>query len=224
MNYKGRIKKSFDYEKIKSEIAENVERASGSWSFVCILWAPEVGFIGDGWSSVGYPLKDKYKAEAITNEVCYLGLRTEKGFFNRKKKFSGCVQYTYFKGQELYKPVVEYFNANYNAVTQRGEHYFEFNTYDELEAYLKGLETVINETCDGYLYFDKDEAMENSLIIKDTFFLAAYENELVELDHKLRMAQETQDRQQINLTETIEDLKSKINSLKKSINELQNLE
>ena len=224
MNYKKRIKKSFDYEKIKSEIAENIERASGFWSWVCILWTPEVGFSGDGWSSVGYPLKDKYKAEAITNEVCYLGLRTEKSFF-REKKFYGYVQYyTYFQGQELCAPVVKYFKANYNAVTQRGEHYFEFSTYEELETYLKGLEIVINETCDGYLYFDEDEAEESARIIKDVFFLVAYENELVEYDNRLRMAQETQDRQQIDLTEMIEDLKKKINDTKERLTELRQTE
>jgi hypothetical protein len=224
MNYKGRIKKSFDYEKIKSEIAENIERASGFWSDVCILWAPELGFRGNGWSSVGYPLKDEYKAEAMTNKVCYLGLRTEKGFFSRKKKFYGYVQYTYFKEQELCEPVVEYFNVNSNAVTQNGTRYFDFNTYEELETFLKGLETVINETCDGYLYFDEDEAMENGHIKKDAFFLVAYENELVEYDNKLRMAQETQDRQQIDLTEMIEDLKKKINDTKTRLTELKQTE
>lgn len=224
MNYKKRIKKSFDYEKIKTAVTKSINNPSAPWTDMWLLWTPGIRFRGNGWSSVDYPLEKTYDVEARTGGVLFLTFGTEKNFFRKKKDFFGQVRFLYIEEEERCRPVIEYLKSRANIHIQGIEDCFSFNTYEELENYLKGLEAVINETCDGYIYFDKDEAMENSSIKKDMFSLVAVENELVELDHKLRMAQETQDRQRVNLTEMIEDLKGKINSLKKRMNELQNPE
>lgn len=190
-----------------------------------LLWTPGTCFKGNSLPSVDYPLKKAYDAYSKPNSALFLTFGTENNsFFRKKKEFFGQVRFLCIEEEERCKPVIEYVKSRANTCIKGIGDYFNFTTYEELEGYLKGLETVINESCDGYIYFDEYEAMENSRVKKDMFFLVAYENELVELDHKLRMTQETQDRQQINLTEIIEDLKGKINSLKKSMNELQNLE
>ena len=224
MNYKKRIKKSFDYEKIKTAVTKSINNPSLPWTDMWLLWTPGIRFRGNSWSSVDYPLEKTYDVETNTHSVLFLTFGTEKNFFRRKKDFFGQVRFLYIEEEERCEPVIEYLKSRANICIQGIEKCFNFTTYEELEDYLKGLESIINESCDGYIYFDKDEAMENSCIKKDMFSLVAYENELVELDHNLRMAQETQDRQQVDLAEMIEDLKGKINSIKKRMNELQNLE
>lgn len=92
---------------------------------------------------------------------------------------------------------------------------------DNIITYLKKQK---EENHDGKKWIYEDEAEESARIIKDVFFLVAYENELVEYDNRLRMAQEAQDRQQIDLTEMIEDLKKKINDTKTRLTELRQTE
>jgi hypothetical protein len=217
MDYKKRIKKSFDYENIKAATTKAMNARFSERSYMYLLWTPRIFFTGYTWSSANYPFEKYYDILTSTNGVCCLEFYTKKSLFGGKKEFFGKIYPEFVDEEERWKPVIEYFKSKANCRTEDDYGYFKFSTYDELEDYLKGLETVINESCDGYVYFDEKEAEENSDIKRDMFLLVAYENELVEFDHKIRMAKETQDRRQINLEEMIEDLKKKINGIKANL-------
>ena len=223
MNYKKRVKRTFDYERIKSEI-ENAKDGVlfGEWTYMNILWVPEIKFNGNVWSSYDHPLEKNYRVETMADWICCLEFYKHKGLF--KKEFFGSVVCYCTERQELCEPVVEYFKTKATAQAQEGMRRFAFSTYEELEDFLNGLETVVNGCCDDYVYFDADEAKENAQIMKDAHLLVAYENELVELDHKMQMARETEERQRVELCGMVEDLKRKIADVNERLDGLRGTE
>lgn len=223
--YKPRVIKSFDYETIKEKInsckpkllTNNIYIDSG-------LCVPQVRYghsrYIDEPSEDFLKNKDYREIELNYDEICLISFWATKHLF-KKDEFTGRVDITWFRKYNDYEKFKEYVESTYNAITPYGKQkYFKFTTYEELEGFLKGLESVVNEIDESYFYFDHSEAIDAASVVKNNFLVKQYEKDLVELNNKLEQTKNTEEKQKIDLCELINELKTNIKETKRKLRNL----
>lgn len=230
LEYKARVKKSFDYKAIKSAIENCKPKFFGNEVFMELLWTPQIYFnYNNGWSA-GKPRnngedKDYKEIELGESTVIYIEWYAKKNLF-KKNSFSG--KLACFEQKPLdnanddnWNEISKYLGSKYNAKDQNGYDYVSFNTYEELEEILKGLEKLINEYNTNYdknnptyLYFDENEAKQNASDKKNQYEILSCEEEIVKLNKQLEDVKKAASASDTDMTILIDSINDKIKFFK----------
>ena len=125
--------------------------------------------------------------------------------------------------------ISKYLQSKYNAKDLAGYDYCEFNSYEELEEILKGLEKLINQYNTNYdknnptyLYFNYDEAKQNSTDKKNSYEILSCEEEIVKLNKQLEDVKKAASASDTDLTVLIDDINDKIKFFKDKKSKIEN--
>lgn len=236
LEYKKRIKNSFDYVEIRKTIESCKPTFWGKLVDIEALWTPQIYFIYDkGWAA-GEPDKEFFHGKDYKNielgssTVLFISFYAEKKLF-KENILRGTVNLGYpnlFNDEDKknWEEVEKYMESKFNAEHYGGkilgtQKYFEFKTYEELEELLKGLEKVINEyntnydkTNAAYLYFDKNEAEQNSSDKKKQYEIMTCEEEIVKLNKQLEDVKKAASASDTDMTTLIDAINEKIKFFK----------
>ena len=231
--YQERKKKSFDYQKIKELIESCKPTFWGKSVDISLLWVPEIFFIYHGGWSAGRPNKDFFdgrnynKIDLGKSAKLYVHFYAEKKLFKPNVYF-GRVDFLYFhdklntEEEKNQEEMIKFIKSKYNAETpaqfnDSAQPYFKFTTYEELETFLKEFEFIINKyntnyhkNNSTYVYFDKDEAIQNSIYKKKEYEILMCDKEIVKLGNQLKEVNNVVSASDCDLTILINDVKSKL--------------
>ena len=243
LEYKQRVKNSFDYDAIRSAIENCKPTFFGKCVDMTLLWTPQIYFdYNNGWAA-GKPADDKFKKKYNkitlgTSGICFISFYAEKKLF-KKNEFFGRLDFWYSTAdysdeekkniEEVIKYVKSKFNAEVPVQHEWGaQSYFKFTTYEELEEFLKGLEEAINKfntnydkNNAAYIYFDKNEAEQNSADKKKQYEIVTAQEEIVKLNKELEDIKKAATASDTDLTPLMDMTKKKIDFFKNQIKELE---
>lgn len=237
LEFKERVKTTFDYESIKEQIQNCKPTFFGKCVTIEALWKPQIYFVYDkGWSA-GKPNKEFHNGkdykEISLGESCvmYIDFYAEKKMF-KANVLEGKVLFCYngydFNDDENknWEEVLKYIKSKFNAKVEKNKAYDEFEyisfkTYEELEEILEGLENVINKyntnyekNNAAYLYFDKSEATQNAEDKKKQYEILTYEEEIVKLNKELEDIKRAATASDTDLTALMDIINDKIKYFK----------
>ena len=234
LEYKERRTTGFNYEKIEEAIKNCKSSFFGNVAFIDILWTPEIYFhYSNGWSSN----KPRNNGEDKKYNSISLGASTVMGidFYAEKKLFKKDI----FEGYIFWilpskvneddtncDELEKYLNkvANYETPKQTGlspQKKIKVESFEELKKYLEEIETIVNKhntKCEKneptYLYFDKDEAQQNSSSKKQQYEILSCEEEIVKLNKELEDIKRAAEASDVDLTTLMDACKEKIEYFK----------
>jgi len=231
LEYKARIKKSFDYKTIKQTIESCKPSFFGKSVSMAILWTPQIYFNYDkGWST-GKPNKELFHGKdykEITlgaSTVLFIEWFAKKHIF-KDNEFTGRLGCFYPNimnddDKHNWEEVEKYLESKYNAKTQDNCDYIKFDSYEELEEILKDLEKIINEyntnydkNNAAYIYFDKSEAEQNSSDKKKQYQILSCEEEIIKLNKQLEDTKKAASASDTDLSVVIDMINDKIKFFK----------
>lgn len=233
LEFKTRRTKGFDYWKIENTIKGCKPSFMGKNVCLDILWTPEIYFnYNDGWSA-NKPRnngEDKnYNGISLSESpVMFIDFYAEKKLF-KDNIFKGYISWILpdkLNDDDTNCDELEKFlKEKTNDVIKDREYTqdrIKFESYEELEKYLKEIEKIINThntKCDKneptYLYFDKTEASLNAKFKKSQYEILTCEEEIVKLNKQLEKVEKTASASDIDLTTLIDSIKEKIEYFKK---------
>lgn len=237
VEYKERKKKAFDYIGIRNKIVSCKPTFWGKVVDIEALWTPQIYFVYDkGWSA-GEPDKEffhgkDYKEITLgSSTVLFISFYAEKKLF-KKNILRGTVHLGYpnlftDEDKKNWEEVEKYMESKFNAETPEDktfgkQKYFEFETYEELEELLKGLEQVINKYNNNYdknnaayLYFDENEAKNNASDKRKQYEIRTCQEEIVKLNKQLEDVNRAASASDTDMTALIDSIKEKIEFFKK---------
>lgn len=231
LEYKSRVKKSFDYRAIKQAIESCKPKYFGNNVCMNLLWTPQIYFNYEkGWSA-GKPDKEffhgkDYKDITLgASTVLYIDWYAKKHIF-KENEFEGrlgCFYPDAINDDEKYnwEEIQKYLESKYNAKDAGNCDYVKFSSYEELEEILKGLEVVINKyntnydkNNSAYLYFDKGEATQNASDKKNQYEILTCEEEIAKLNKQLEDVTKAASASDTDLTVLIDSINEKIKFFK----------
>ena len=235
LEFKARRTKGFNYSLIEKTIKGCKPSLLGKNVFLDILWTPEIHFnYNNGWSA-DKPRSNKNGEDKNYNEislsespVMFIDFYAEKKLF-KDNIFKGYISWilpTKLNDDDTNCDELEKFlKEKTNDVIKDREYAqdrIKFESYEELEKYLKEIEKIINThniKCDKneptYLYFDKTEASLNAQFKKSQYEILSCEEEIVKLSKQLEDVEKTASASDTDLTSLIDSIKEKIEYLKK---------
>lgn len=233
LEFKSRRTKVFNYSAIKKAIKECKPSFFGKNVFIDILWTPEIHFNYDnGWTS-NKPRNNgedkKYNGISLSESpVMFIDFYAEKKIFkeNTMVGYISWILPTKLNDDDTNCDELEKFlKEKTNDVIKDGEHRQErikFESYEELEKYLKEIEKIINvhnTKCEKneptYLYFDKTEASLNAQFKKNQYEILSCEEEIVKLNKQLEDVKKAASASDTDMTILINSVKEKIEYFKK---------
>lgn len=231
LEYKKRIKKSFDYRVIKQTIESCKPKFFGNEVYINLLWTPQIYFQYDkGWSA-GKPDKKSFHGKdykEITlgaSTVLFIEWFAKKHIF-KDNEFTGrlccfCPNIMNDDDKHNWEEVEKYLESKYNAKTKDNCDYIKFDSYEELEEILKGLESIVNEyntnydnNNAAYLYFDKNEAEQNSSYKKKQYEIMTCDEEIVKLNKELEDVKKVASASDTDMTVLMDAINEKIQFFK----------
>ena len=234
VEYKERKKKSFDYVDIRNKIVSCKPTFWGKVVNIRALWTPQIYFEYSGGWSAGEPRSGKnYKEITLgSSAVLFISFYAEKKLFKknilRGSVTVGCPNLFTDEDKKNWEEVEKYMESKFNAETPEDKtfsskrKYFEFETYEELEELLKGLEKVINKYNNNYdknnaayLYFDENEAKNNASDKRKQYEIRTCQEEIVKLNKQLEDVNRAASASDTDMTVLIDSIKEKIEFFKK---------
>lgn len=232
--YKQRTQTHFDYDKIKDAIQNCKPKFFGNHVSLDILFTPEIYFIyaGGGWST-GKPsetLKRKYgdyKCIQIDgSSIISIEFFAERNLIKRNEVFGRIDIFSPTcltdEDKENWQEIDNFLKSKFNAEVSGPFgtcKYIKFETYEELESILKELDRIINtynknysKNSPSYLYFNKSEAMDNANYKRDAY-IASIDEKISQLNNKLDVLKQAQQKTKIDLRNEIDNIKDQIKYL-----------
>lgn len=233
LEFKSRRTKGFDYLGIKKAIQGCKPSFFGKNVFLDILWTPEIYFNysnGRAYSKPRNNGEDKnYDGISLSeSSVMFIDFYAEKKLF-KENTIVGYITWilpSKINDDDTNCDELEKFlKEKTNDVIKDGEHRQErikFESYEELEKYLKEIEKIINvhnTKCEKneptYLYFDKTEASLNAQFKKKQYEILTCEDEIVKLTKQLEDVENAAKASDIDLTALMDSIKEQIENFKR---------
>ena len=238
LEYKSRVKKSFDYAAIKSAIENCKPKFFGNNVCMNLLWTPQIYFKYEkGWST-DKPNKELFHGKDYkditlgASTVLYIDWFAKKHIF-KDNEFIGRLGCFYpdinnDDDKKNWEEIEKFLESKYNAKTKDNCDYIKFDSYEELEEILKGLESIVNEyntnydnNNAAYLYFDKNEAEQNSSDKKKQYEIMTCEEEIVKLNKELEDVKKAASASDTDMTVLMDAINEKIQFFKNKKDDLE---
>jgi len=240
LEFKERRTKGFNYSLIEKTIKGCKPSFWGEAVCFDILWIPQIYFnYNDGWRSYDKPRnngEDKnYNGISLDESpVMFIDFYAEKKLFkeNIARGYISWILPSKINDDDTNCDELEKFlKEKTNDITKERDNAQErikFESYEELEKYLKEIEKIINThntKCDKneptYLYFDKTEASLNAKFKKQQYEILSCEEEIVKLNKQLENIEKAASASDTDLTALIDSTKEKIEYFKNQKKQLE---
>jgi len=240
LEFKSRRTKGFNYSEIKKAIQGCKPSFFGKNVFLDILWRPEIYFNYSNGRAYGKPRnngEDKnYDGISLSESpVMFIDFYAEKKLF-KENTIVGYITWILpskindddTNCDELEKFLKEKTN---DVIKDReySQERIKFESYEELEKYLKEIEKIINEhntKCEKneptYLYFDKTEASLNAQFKKNQYEILSCEEEIVKLSKQLEDVKKAASASDTDMTTLIDSINDQIKMIKDKKENLKN--
>jgi len=229
LKYNERVKKTFNYEKIKSAIETCKPKFFGNNVCIDLLWTPQIYFdYANGWAA-GKPNKKNFNGSNYigvtlgTSPRLFIDWYVSKNLF-KKNEAIGKIGFFYPEvinddEKSNWEEIQKYLESKYNAKDQENNNYIKFCSYKELEIFLKELEDIINKynikrNNEAYFYFDKNEASCNAEIKKVKYEILSCDETLVNLYKQLEDTNKAATASDVDMTVLINSINDKIKKVK----------